>query len=348
MTISAVDLFCGAGGLTCGLEQAGINVISGVDLDTECKWAYEENTKAKFIEGDIGNLTADDVNSFFTKGSVRLLAGCAPCQPFSSYGRTRQSADDRWSLLNDFTRLVESCTPELVTMENVPGLIEHSIFSEFVSSLKNKGYFVDFRVLKCEQYGLPQTRRRLILIASRLGEIKIPEPTHKKPNTVKNTIHQLPKIELKKAHTSDRFHVSAGMSKLNIQRIKASKQGGTWRDWPKELVADCHNSSTGKSYPSVYGRMSWDKPSPTITTQCFGFGNGRFGHPEQNRAISLREAALLQSFPDTWQFIPKDKSIKMTSVGRMIGNAVPPLLGKIIGDCFTQHIENFQTNSKSF
>ena len=337
MPIAAVDLFCGAGGLTCGLEQVGINVVAGIDLDTSCAWAYENNTNAEFIEGDIKNISPDMINDLFPAGYTRLLAGCAPCQPFSSYGRTRKNIDDRWSLLFEFTRLVEGTLPELVTMENVPGLVEHSIFTDFIATLKRLGYYVSYKVLRCEEYGLPQTRRRLILIGSRLGEVEIPNPTHEQPVTVRDAIGHLPEIGCNQPNRNDRFHITAGLSDLNLERIRASRPGGTWRDWPAHLVADCHKAASGKSYPSVYGRMSWDKPSPTITTQCFGFGNGRFGHPEQDRAISLREAATLQSFPEDWQFIAPDDTLRVSSVGRMIGNAVPPLLGSLIGAALVEH-----------
>jgi len=337
MPITAVDLFCGAGGLTSGLEQAGVNVVAGIDMDTSCRWAFDNNTNADFIEGDIKNISANEVSALFPEGTIKLLAGCAPCQPFSSYGRTRKNEDDRWSLLFEFTRLVQGVLPELVTMENVPGLIGHKVFVSFVSTLEGLGYNVSYKVLRCEEYGLPQTRRRLILIASLLGEIGIPKPTHNQPVTVRDTIGHLPEIGINQPNNIDRFHITAGLSDLNQERIRASLPGGTWRDWPEHLVADCHKADSGKSYPSVYGRMSWGQPSPTMTTQCYGFGNGRFGHPEQDRAISLREAAILQSFPENWQFISPNDTLQVSAVGRMIGNAVPPLLGRLIGEVFVEH-----------
>ena len=136
---------------------------------------------------------------------------------------------------------------------------------------------------------------------------------------------------------TDAMHAAATLSPMNLARIKASTPGGTWRDWPAELIARCHTKSTGKTYPAVYGRMTWDDPSPTITTQHFGFGNGRFGHPEQDRGISLREGAILQSFPPGYLFVEPGKPVEMSVVGRMIGNAVPVRLGQAIGESLIRH-----------
>ncbi|MEH1955437.1 DNA cytosine methyltransferase [Nostoc sp.] len=140
------------------------------------------------------------------------------------------------------------------------------------------------------------------------------------------------------ASKTDRLHQCSKLSPLNLQRIRASKPGGTWRDWSKDLIAKCHTKTSGKNYSGVYGRMEWDQPSPTITTQCFGFGNGRFGHPEQDRAISLREAALLQTFPADYEFVATDEPVVFAHVGRLIGNAVPVKLGKVIAQSILQHI----------
>lgn len=134
------------------------------------------------------------------------------------------------------------------------------------------------------------------------------------------------------------MHVTSTLSNTNLKRIKASTPGGTWRDWPKHLVAECHKAASGRTYPGVYGRMEWDKPAPTMTTQCYGFGNGRFGHPEQDRAISLREAAILQSFPRSYAFVPSDGDVNFKVLGRLIGNAVPVDLGRAIARSITQHL----------
>ena len=330
--ISCVDLYCGTGGLSYGLKSAGIDVVAGVDLDGSCAWSYERNVGARFVHRDVSRIDAAELESLFTDGSYRLLAGCAPCQPFSTYGRTRRSEDGRWALLHEFRRLVEAVTPEFVTMENVEGLERHEVFAAFVESLERNGYAVTHDVLDCERYGVPQRRRRLVLIASRIADVRLPESGDGDVLTVRDTIAHLPAVEAGGEPVSeDRLHVAAGLSPLNRRRIEASKPGGTWRDWPDELLADCHRRSTGSTYPSVYGRMEWDEPSPTITTQCYAYGSGRFGHPEQNRAITLREAALLQSFPENWEFVPPDGPVHFATIGRAIGNAVPPKLAEAVG-----------------
>lgn len=337
MNISAVDLFCGVGGLTHGLQTAGINVVAGIDADGTCAIPYEKNTKAAFLRKDLSQTSSSEIGRLFEENSIRLLAGCAPCQPFSSYGRTRKKEDDRWVLLRSFKRMIEDILPELVTMENVPGLLKHNVFQEFVTSLEDNGYHVVYNVISCEHYGLPQTRKRLILLASRLGEVEFPEPHREKPMTVRDAIAHLPPISAGETHPSDRYHAAATLNAINQERIKASKPGGTWRDWPEYLVARCHQQDTGKTYPGVYGRMEWNKPAPTITTQCYGYGNGRFGHPEQNRALSLREAALIQSFPEHWDFAGPEAPVQMVKIGRMIGNAVPPKIAEIVGKSFNKH-----------
>ncbi len=340
-TISAVDLFCGAGGLTRGLEKAGISVRLGVDLDPACTYPYEANNSAKFLLKSVNDVTADEISKALKGTRYRLVAGCAPCQPFSTYSQGKADpSDNRWSLLMQFARLVEETEPELVTMENVPGLAEQEVFTQFVDRLKNKGFAVVHQVVNCADYGLPQQRQRLVLLASRLGPIKFIAPTHKAGQyvTVREAIGKLPRIRAGESDPNDPLHQSSALSPINLKRIKASRPGGTWRDWSRDLVAECHKKGTGKTYPGVYGRMSWDQTAPTMTTQFFGFGNGRFGHPEQHRAISLREGAILQSFPKGYKFAPKGGPIHRKTVGRLIGNAVPVKLGEAIGKSILAHV----------
>lgn len=338
--IVAVDMFCGVGGLTHGLTKAGIDVRLGVDLDPACRFPMEQNNSAKFLEADVAKLSASDILAAFGDARVTLMAGCAPCQPFSSYSqparRTKQHAD--WGLLTSFSSLVLSVRPTFVTMENVPPLQKQEIFGQFVAALKEAGYHVDFKVVDGRDIGLPQKRQRLVLVASILGPIKLPKISRPKV-TVRDTIAGLPPIAAGKADATDPLHVSSSLSETNLKRIRHSKPGGTWRDWPTDLVAPCHTRDTGATYPSVYGRMEWDQPAPTMTTQCYGFGNGRFGHPEQDRAISLREAAMLQSFPKDYAFVPPDEPVNFNTLGRLIGNAVPVLLGEFIGGVLTEHLK---------
>lgn len=335
----AVDLFCGAGGLSYGLQLAGIKTAAGVDNDASCKYPFETNIGADFECKDVKELTSTQVLNWFNGADISILAGCAPCQPFSTYSNSRKSIDDRWSLLWEFYRIVDETRPDIVSMENVPGLSKQPIWEEFVRELKKIGYHIDWQIVNCSQIGLPQNRRRLVMLASKLGCISFSFQPVSKKTTVRDAIAHLPKIEAGESCNNDRLHRSARLSPKNLERIKYSKSNGTWRDWPIELRADCHKKQSGISYPSVYGRMSWDNVSPTITTQAYGFGNGRFGHPEQNRAISLREAAILQSFPDTYSFLNNNSEYSIGKIGTLIGNAVPPLLGKAIGEVILNHIE---------
>jgi DNA (cytosine-5)-methyltransferase 1 len=240
---------------------------------------------------------------------------------------------------------VKEIQPDLVTMENVPLLAKQAVFAKFVSGLKAQGYSVFHKVVDCADYGVPQHRQRLVLLASKHGPIKMIEPTVKTESyeTVRDAIGELAPLKAGEACPRDPLHQASELSALNLKRIRASKAGGTWRDWDRNLVAACHKKKSGKTYPSVYGRMDWDEPSPTMTTQFFGFGNGRFGHPHQNRAISLREGAILQSFPRNYKFVAKGEPVYIKTIGRLIGNAVPVKLGKAIGKSIIRHIHDLET-----
>jgi DNA (cytosine-5)-methyltransferase 1 len=337
-----VDLFCGIGGLTYGLTRGGIHVVAGVDVDPNCRFPYESNNNAKFIEKDIRTLSGDELAGLFNNSKYRLLAGCAPCQPFSSYsrGKGNQNRKEEWSLISDFGRLIMELKPEFVTMENVPQLTDHQVFDDFIKSLE--GYEIWWRIVQCSKYGVPQTRKRLVLLASRLGPIALAPPNFEgfSPMTVRDAISHLPALEAGGTDPTDVMHSACTLSKLNLRRIMASKPGGSWRDWKEDLLADCHKKASGETYPSVYGRLEWDAPAPTITTQSFGYGNGRFGHPEQNRAISLREASILQTFPANYKFVIDGKPVRFNVMGRLIGNAVPVRIAEVVARSFHSHLEN--------
>lgn len=328
-----VDLFCGVGALSHGLKQAGFEIKAGYDTDARCKFAFETNNGATFHARDVSKLTANEVSAHFTGDFPKVLAGCAPCQPFSTY-KQRYDEDPQWGLVENFAKLAVQVAPDFVTMENVPALERYkdgTVFQRFVDTLKHGGYSVEWTIARCEEFGVPQRRRRLVLIAAK-DRSAVPLNTGKTAAvSVMEAIGRLPKLAAGEADPNDRLHVASSLSDLNLRRIKASKPGGTWRDWPIELRAACHRKLSGKTYSGVYARMTWDNPSPTMTTQCYGYGNGRFGHPDQDRAISLREAAILQSFPPDYQFLPKEEAPSMKEVGRWIGNAVPVKLGEAIG-----------------
>lgn len=347
--IIAADIFCGAGGLTHGLLDAGIEVAAGYDIDDACRFPYEHNNSpAKFHDHDVTTLTGEQLSKHFPDKSIRVLVGCAPCQTFSKYTQGLDNEDDpKWTLLTQFGRIVRELKPDIVSMENVPELQRYPVFDQFLSMLADEGFhFTDDpekRVIFCPDYGIPQHRRRVVLVASRFGPIELIPPTNSPENyrTVSDVLRSLPPLKSGDEYPRDPMHRTSRLSPLNLKRIKHSKPGGTWRDWPRDLVADCHKQKSGESYPSVYGRMEWDKPSPTITTQFYGFGNGRFGHPEQNRAISLREGAILQSFPKNYKFVKPKGEYCIKTIGRLIGNAVPVRLGEVVGKTIRRHLKEY-------
>ncbi|WP_273281739.1 DNA cytosine methyltransferase [Pseudooceanicola atlanticus] len=339
---SVVDLFCGAGGLSHGFKIEGFKVAAGLDIDEKCRFPFECNNDAPFLLEDVGEIDAAELSARFLPGIPRILVGCAPCQPFSKYSQGRE--DGRWQLLEHFSRLICEVKPDIVSMENVPRLHKFrnsSVFDAFIRTLRNNDYFVDWKIAYCPDYGIPQSRSRLVLLASRYGPPGVPETTHDQDNypTVRETIGDLPAIPAGGADSDDPLHRSSALSPANLDRIRASQPGGSWRDWSDDLVTACHKKPTGKGYSSVYGRMGWDDPAPTMTTQFFGFGNGRFGHPEQDRAISLREGALIQTFPRDYAFVPEGNRIEMKSIGRLIGNAVPVDLGRAIARRIRAHLD---------
>jgi DNA (cytosine-5)-methyltransferase 1 len=348
--IVGVDLFCGLGGLTHGLIAGGIQVAAGYDLDSACQYPYQVNNRgAEFFHKDVASLRGADIKTAWGKNaSYTLLAGCAPCQPFSTYSRKgrKHRSDAKWGLVEEFGRLITESRPDFISMENVPQLVDHDVFSRFLTSLEK--YFVWWMVVDCAEYGVPQTRKRLVLLASRHGVISLNKPDRSKgaPPTVREAIAGLPKLEAGSTDSGDALHSACRLSELNRRRIIASRPGGSWRDWDASLLSTCHKRKSGETYPSVYGRMEWDSPSPTITTQCFGYGNGRFGHPEQHRAITLREAALLQTFPMSYKFLKPQERVRFQVLGRLIGNAVPVEIGRAVAVSLLDHIKTFKNKTK--
>lgn len=347
-TIQAVDLFCGVGGLTHGMLRAGINVRAGVDIDPHCQFPFEANNQAKFIQSDVAQMQAATLRQLFQGRQITLLAGCAPCQPFSTYSRSGRNRhyETQWPLLLNFGRLVSELQPTLITMENVPQLLDHEVFNSFLGNLE--GYSLWWKVVDCTSFRIPQTRKRLVLLGSKLGaeKLQLVESEHS-PVTVRQTLGHLRSLAAGESDPNDPLHVAPSLSAINLARIKSSTPGGTWRDWPPSLRAKCHRKSTGQTYPSVYGRMEWEKPSPTITTQSYGYGNGRFGHPEQNRAITLREAAMIQTFPESYKFVASPSEVKFNRLGRLIGNAVPVMLGEEIAKALIKHVDHYQDSKRS-
>ena len=342
---SVIDVFCGAGGLTHGFVRRGFNVVAGVDNDPDCQYPFERNNPdARFILKSVSDLHADELNDLFVTDQPKILVGCAPCQPFSTYTHKLKYAD-KWQLVNRFAELILEVEPEIFSMENVPALVKYKrgqVFNEFIDMLEPH-YEIAQEVVSATDYGVPQRRKRLVVLGSRLGPIQMIEPTHgcAQHRTVENAIGDLPPIAAGEVSIEDPLHRAAGLSPVNLERIRQSIPGGTWRDWDEDLRTKCHRKSTGKTFASVYGRMRADRPSPTITTQAFGFGTGRFGHPNQDRALSLREMALLQTFPPDYGFLDLDNThFSFRRAGKLIGNAVPVLLAERIAESIERHLEN--------
>ncbi len=345
MHISAIDLFCGAGGLTNGLERAGISVEAGIDIDPDSEFPYEQNNDAEFVLEDIGELARKEperVTEYFdSDADATLLAGCAPCQPFSPLTHGSDSSEhSKYGMLRAFLRIVKESEPDFVVMENVFEVRHADIYDEFIKGLDELGYNLNpesDRRVYCPEYDIPQTRRRWVVLASRKGRIDLGSALNPEPAdypTVKDRIDHLVPLEAGETFQEDPLHTARSLSETNLKRIRHSRPGGSWRDWPEELQLDCHKKASGQTYEAVYGRMVADEPAPTITTQFYNLGSGRFGHydTDQDRALSLREGAMIQTFPEDYRFADDLEKVEVTKVGRLIGNAVPPRLGEVIGD----------------
>ncbi len=342
--IFAIDLFCGIGGLTHGLIEAGLTVVAGIDIDETCRYAFESNNDSEFVRKDIRDITQEDMETLYPAECTRVLVGCAPCQPFSTHTQKHKNRhkDEKRRLLSSFSDAVKNAACDIVSMENVPEIATHKVFIDLVSKLEESGYHVFWNIVYCPDYGIPQSRKRLVLLASKYGPINILPATHSPDQyvTVRDKIGSLEVLRNGEASRHDPLHKGSKLGEVNLKRIKQSKPGGTWMDWDEDLLSPCHKKDTGRTYKGVYARMSWDDLAPTITTQFYNYGTGRFGHPEQNRALSLREGALLQTFPPEYDFVDPEVPFSISRLGTHIGNAVPVRLGNIIGKSILEHIRD--------
>ena len=337
--VKVFDFFCGSGGTSSGLKKSGMEIAFGLDSDPDCASTFLANfPEARFALTDIQAYPTDLLESLVHRWSDHplLFSACAPCQLFSQQRRGDFSDEDtRLDIVLHVLRFVERYRPEFVFVENVPGLkkrsVSRNVFELLRSVLNQLGYSIDCEIVSSQDYGIPQRRTRFVLLASRIFLSSIPHKTHgpgtRHPAfaTVKDWIWAFPPIAAGESHPSVKNHRAARLSALNLKRIRATPAGGSWQDWPMELVPDCHKTDfTG--YTDVYGRLRWDAPAPAMTTRCISYSNGRFGHPEQDRAISVREAASLQTFPLDFVFAGN-----LNSQARQVGNAVPTMLAQTFG-----------------
>ena len=339
--LSAIDFFCGGGGMSCGLRQAGINVIAGVDFDPDARETYEcNNGGAKFVNADVTNLQLD----YFEKemgvrrnDDTLIFVGCSPCQFYSIINTEKTKSQKSKDLLLDFAKFVDYYRPGYVLVENVPGILTNksSILPQFLERLQAMGYATCVHeVVDLSYYGVPQSRKRFSLMATRLNRphLHLPQPDSKR-SVLKDFIgedHGFPKISAGTRDLSDFAHTAAGLSEKSLKRMrKTTPNGGSRLDWADdpELQLECFKGKDD-AFSDTFGRMRWDKPASTITTKFYSISNGRFGHPEEDRAISLREGATLQTFPKDYVF--KTKGIEPTA--KLIGNAVPCEYARRLGE----------------
>jgi DNA (cytosine-5)-methyltransferase 1 len=347
--LKAIDFFCGAGGMTYGLSQVGIDVLAGIDFDPNCRETYEiNNFDSKFIEKDIHEFSEKELAKLtgIKKGDDSMVfICCSPCQYWTKINTNKEKSTISKNLLEEFRRFVSYFRPAYIIIENVPGLFNNKkerVLDIFLEFLDKESYVYDHDIINANYHGVPQKRKRYLLIATRINEeIKLPDKEETCHLTVRNFIgnhNRFPVVEDGHKDETDFMHTTAYLSKKNRERIrKTPKNGGTrlsWKDDPELQI----NAYRGRDdiFKDVYGRMFWKKPAPTITTRFNSFSNGRFGHPEEHRAISLREGATLQTFPKNYIFKGPNKN----SIARQIGNAVPPELAKRIGYSILNYYEN--------
>ena len=349
-SLKAVDFFCGAGGVTCGFKKAGIKVLGGIDIDIACKETYEKNNEgSNFIHADISKLTFVQLQEKLNIGvndDNLIFVGCSPCQYYTIINTSKEKSARSKLLLEEFQRFVDHFKPGYVFIENVPGIEKkkESPLSEFKKFLEGSGYSFEDKVVNAAHYNVPQNRKRYVLVATRLtSKITMPKPKINERMTVQSAIGNFRPIRAGGKDSRTSLHISAALSNDNLERLQLTPHnGGTrraWKDIPR-LQLECYKAKD-TIFTNVYGRMFWNQPAPTITTKFYSISNGRFAHPEQDRAISLREGAVLQSFPKSYAFIASSSG----TIARMIGNAVPPEMAKKLGKSFLKHWNKWE-NSK--
>jgi len=351
-SFNAVEVFSGGGGLAYGLKQAGFNTVAAVELNPSAVATFKANHKhVKVYQQDIRTVEGKTLLSI-AGGTLDVLAACPPCQGFSSLTSKWKRTDPRNDLVSEVARLAEEMRPRAVMLENVPGLVDKGklLFDDLLYRLENMGYICNWQVLQVADYGVPQKRRRLVLLAGLGFRIDMPSPTHSRVSkdglpvwrTVKDALSVLTNepVTLSESKAMGgpqafNWHVVRTLSTANIARLALAKPGAAWRDMPESARPKCHQGGYS-GFTNVYGRMRWDEPSVTITAGCTTLSKGRFGHPEKDRTISLREAALLQTFPldyhiDTEHF---------ERACEIVGNALPCLFATVVASSVRSALHN--------
>ncbi|MDP2167888.1 MAG: DNA cytosine methyltransferase [Thermodesulfovibrionales bacterium] len=337
-TYAAIDLFSGCGGLSEGLRKSGFHVVAAVEMDRTSAECYRSNhLNTVVINKDIRNVRTEALKKPLSGNSLYLLAGCPPCQGFSSVRRLNRkipAIDNRNRLILQYLRFVKALRPLTIMLENVPGIKDYDLFHGIVHDLRNLGYFIDYQIIDIAHYGVPQRRKRLVLVGSRLGNIKIaPAPNIKK--TVKQTIGRLESVET----SNDALHKILPKHTAGIQKLITliPRNGGSRKDLPEKYQLYCHKKPM-VGFNDIYGRLHWDRHSSTITSGCLNPSKGRFLHPEEDRVITPREAALLQTFPKRYKF---PLSISKAELALLIGNALPPKFSSIQATHILNHIKQY-------
>ena len=335
MTLRSIDVFAGGGGLTVGMKRAGFEVVAAVEIESNAYSTYRVNhPEVHILKQDLTTVSGTDLKDLAKAEQIDLLAGCPPCQGFTSLTSKYKRKDTRNILVLEMGRLAEEILPRAIMMENVPGLVDKgkNLCGKLKKQLQHLGYVCTQGILQVADYGVPQRRRRFVFLAGLGFKIDLPRPTHSRTGrnglptwrTVRDAIGHMKEpmklAEAKKQGGVERFdwHVVRNISHQNTKRIASTEAGQDWTSIPEQLRPQCHKGEY-RGFSNVYGRMEWDLPSPAITSGCTTFSMGRFGHPEKNRTISVREAALLQTFPEDYMF----DTPYMGHVCSIIGNALP-------------------------